>query len=202
MQTILKNVSEMTWKGKVMWIPFFLFAGCAQNDEGMAPQPHQRIGPTPIENESARLNLNMSTDMKRVFTAHLSAANEVPPAVSNGQGQAVFELNEDGTALHYKLNVANTKNITQSHIHCGEAGVNGPVVVFLFGFDAAGVNKNGVLAEGTITSESIIPRDSSATCVGGLNSFEMLLERMRNGGAYVNVHTLAYPGGEIRGQIE
>ncbi|HET9487001.1 MAG TPA: CHRD domain-containing protein [Chryseosolibacter sp.] len=32
-------------------------------------------------------------------------------------------------------------------------------------------------------------------------TFEDLVERMRTGGAYVNAHTPAYPGGEIRGQI-
>ena len=32
-------------------------------------------------------------------------------------------------------------------------------------------------------------------------SFEALLEEMRAGTAYVNFHTTAYPGGEIRGQV-
>jgi CHRD domain len=76
------------------------------------------------------------------------------------------------------------------------------VVVFLFGFVVGGVNQNGVLAEGTITSANIIPRGSSAACMGGLATFENLLERIRNGSVYVNAHTVAFEGGEIRGQIK
>jgi len=221
MQTILKNVSARIWERKMMLISFFLFVGCAQ-DESLAPENSLRIAQIPKEcgsnaaqmtSGNARLTpLDASTgrflteselaSMNGVFVTHLSPANEVPATISKGQGQAIFMLNEDGTALNYKLNVANTRDITQAHIHCGESGVNGPVVVFLFGLVPTGVNQNGVLAEGTITAENIIARGSSAACVGGLNSFETLLEKMRNGGAYVNVHTLTYPGGEIRGQIK
>jgi len=42
-------------------------------------------------------------------------------------------LSADGTALTYKLITANVADITQSRIHLGPAGVNGPVVVFLSG---------------------------------------------------------------------
>lgn len=187
------------WKGKVMLISFFLFAGCAQYDESLTPGDHHSSSTELAISESSELNVSASK--KRVFTAHLSGSNEVPPVDRNGQGQVIFTLSKDGTELHYKLITANTNNITQAHIHCGEAGVNGPVVVFLFGFDAAGVSQNGVLAEGTITAANIIPRPPSDACMGGLATFEALLEKMRNGGAYVNAHTLDFPGGEIRGQI-
>src|SRR5688572_4067484 len=198
MQTILKNVSERMWKRKAMWIPFFLFTGCAQHDESMAPG-----STTQFNNERAKLaNTDMAAARQKIFIAHLNGGNEVPVRDALGQGEAVFSLNKEGTALHYKLNVANAKDITQAHIHCGDDGVNGPIVVFLFGFVAEGVNQNGVLAEGTINAANIIPRDSSATCMTGITTFETLLERMRSGGAYVNVHTLAFPGGEIRGQIK
>jgi hypothetical protein len=197
MKTILEKAVKRIWKEKMVVLAFFLLAGCMQHDDYPAPDSRYDI--------QAKLGVateqNVSADMKRVFAAHLLGVNEVPAADTRGQGQAVFTLNEEGSALHYRLFVANTKNITQAHIHCGESGVNGPVVVFLFGLVAGGVNQNGVLAEGTITSENIIARDSSAACMGGLATFENLLERMRNGSAYVNVHTLAYPGGEIRGQI-
>lgn len=231
MKTTLTNPSESTWKGKVMLISLFLFAGCLQ-EASLAPENPNlgtaRKSSTSLDADvwcsnsgkmtNARITiLNEFTNIKEfarksfatgelagangVFITHLSADNEVPANASNGQGEVSFILNDEGTALEYKLIVANTKSITQAHIHCGEAGVNGPVVVFLFGLDPGGVNQNGILAEGTITAENIIPRDSSAACMGGVNSMEKLLEKMRNGGAYVNVHTLALPGGVIRGQI-
>ena len=202
MKNILKYVPKIVWKGKVILICFFLLAGCVQNDESLVPRDHHNdvlsdgIGTEPAEPGS------ISAYQKRTFTAHLSGANEVPAVDLNGEGEAIFNLSEDGTELHYKLIVANIENVTQSHIHCGEAGVNGPVVVFLFGLNPAGVTQNGVLAEGTITSANIIPRGTSAACMGGLATFENLLERMRNGSVYVNAHTLAYPGGEIRGQVK
>jgi hypothetical protein len=194
MKKDLKKFSDRSWKGKVMLMSFFLFAACMQHDETIAPSNDS--------NSRTRMAGDVSGEVKKVFTAHLSGANEVPPVDLNGQGQVTFTLNESGTALHYKLMVANINNITQAHIHCGASGVNGPVVVFLFGFDATGVTKNGILAEGTITSANIIARPSSDACMGGLATFENLLERMRNGGVYVNVHTLAFPGGEIRGQVK
>lgn len=136
------------------------------------------------------------------FIAPLSGGEEVPPVDTNARGVAILQLSKDGTQLSYKLIVANIQNVTQAHIHCGAAGVNGPVVAFLFGFDPAGVSSNGVLAEGTITAANVIPRPDSPACPGGVANFDDLLAKMRSGDAYVNVHTIAYPGGEIRGQIK
>lgn len=51
----------------------------------------------------------------------------------------------------------------------------------------------GVLARGTTSAAEVVPSAAS--------SLEELLELMRSGGTYVNVHTNAYPNGEIRGQI-
>jgi hypothetical protein len=174
---------------------------CSMNSEKMTNARITILNEFTNVKEFARQTTDELAGMNGVFIAHLNADNEVPANASNGQGQVSFTLNDEGTALEYRLIVANTTSITQAHIHCGEAGVNGPVVVFLFGLDPAGVNQNGILAEGTITAENIIARDSSAACMGGLNSMETLLEKMRNGGAYVNVHTLALPAGVIRGQI-
>jgi hypothetical protein len=148
------------------------------------------------------LATTVSAGDNRNYTASLKGRNEVPAVDSNGQGQAIFHLNEDGTALSYKLIVANIDNVTQSHIHCGTEGVNGPVVAFLFHLMPAGVTVNGVLAEGTITAADIIPRPDSPACPGGIASLADLLAKIESGQTYVNVHTLAWPGGEIRGPIE
>ncbi len=140
------------------------------------------------------------------FVAHLSGGEEVPMRDTNAAGQAIFHLNDDGAALHYKLIVANIDNVVASHIHIGPPGVNGPVVAFLAGpFPPAGGRTEGVFAEGTITS---------ANLTGPLAGMDLsvLIAAMRTGGAYVNVHTNDgvaptntgpgdFPGGEIRGQI-
>lgn len=139
---------------------------------------------------------------QRNFTAHLSGGNEIPAVDSQGQGQALFQLNKDGDAMSFKLIAANIEGVTQAHIHCGSADVNGPVVVFLFGFDAAGVDPNGILSSGTITPADVIPRPDSEACPGGLADFDELIAKMRSGDAYVNIHTIANPPGGIRGQLE
>lgn len=125
----------------------------------------------------------------------LHGSNEVPANDSKGAGTAWFKLSDDGLSLDYKLIVANIDNVTQSHIHLGQPGANGGVVVFLFGFVAGGVTQNGVLAEGTITAANLI------NALAG-EPLSTLIEHMRSGNAYVNVHTVAIPGGEIRDQIQ
>jgi hypothetical protein len=135
------------------------------------------------------------------FRAHLSGANEVGPVDTNAQGQVTFKLSDDETSLDYKLIATNILEVSQAHIHCGVPGVNGPVVVFLYGFIAPieGERFVGVLSEGTATPANLIPT-SAATCPGGIANFEQLIERMRAGQTYTNVHTIDNPGGEIRGQ--
>lgn len=140
-------------------------------------------------------------DAPHNFRAHLSGSEEVPAVETQGQGQAIFKLSKDGTELDYKLIVANIQDVTQAHIHCGSDDVNGPVVAFLFGFVPGGVDVNGILREGTITASDVIPRPDSPVCPGGIADFEELLDNLRSGEAYVNVHTVDNPGGEIRGQI-
>lgn len=148
----------------------------------------------------------VSTASDRSFKAHLSAGEEVPANDSRGQGQANFWLSKDGTELRYRLIVANIENVVASHIHLAPAGVNGPVVAFLFGPAPAGGGRfDGVLAEGAITA---------ANLVGPLagQPLSALLDAIAAGNTYVNVHTNDgvdptntgpgdFPGGEIRGQI-
>ena len=132
------------------------------------------------------------------FVAHLSGGEEVPPVETLAQGQAIFQLSKSGDELSYRLIAANIENVLQSHIHLAPAGVNGPVVVWLYPSappaELIPGRFDGVLAQGTITA---------ADLVGPLagQSLDDLLEEMMAGNAYVNVHTEQHPGGEIRGQI-
>jgi aldose sugar dehydrogenase len=132
------------------------------------------------------------------FLAHLSGAEEVPPADTRAQGQAIFQLSADGSLLDFMLIVANIQNVTQAHIHVGAAGVNGPVVAWLYPDGPPSQlipgRSNGVLAQRTITAGDL---------VGPLagQPLSALLELMRDDETYVNVHTSQFPPGEIRGQI-
>jgi glucose/arabinose dehydrogenase len=127
------------------------------------------------------------------FRAHLSGDEEVPPVDTLAQGQANFKFNQEGTQMEFKLIVAKIENVVAAHIHCAPAGVNGPVGVTLF--SGGPISPNGTLAEGTITA----PDEGNGCSWTGLQD---VLTAIRNGNAYVNVHTQANPGGEIRGQIQ
>lgn len=133
------------------------------------------------------------------FTAHLSGDQEVPPRETLAQGQAIFRLSKDGTQLSYKLIVANLENIQMAHIHLAPAGANGGFVAWLYPSAPPMMlipgTTNGILAEGVITSANLI-----GTLAG--KTLSDLVAQIQAGNAYVNVHTTAYPGGEIRGQIK
>lgn len=133
------------------------------------------------------------------FRTHLTGAGEIPAVQTQAQGQAVLQLR--GQELDFRLIVANIEDVTQAHIHCGGPDVNGPVAAFLFGLVEDGVTHNGVLSAGTVTPGDVIPLPDSDVCPGGVTDFDDLLDKIRSGEAYVNVHTLANPAGEIRGQL-
>lgn len=152
---------------------------------------------TPTEASPLEIPVVLSRGASTNFGANLSGDEEVPPNDSQGRGHAQFWLSRDGTSLQYKLIVANIENVTQAHIHLAPEGANGPVVVFLFGLVPGGVTENGVLAEGTITQANLIPRPA----IGFGGTMAQLLAAMRSGNAYVNVHTVQIPAGEIRGQV-
>lgn len=143
---------------------------------------------------------------------HLAGRNEVPAADTRAQGEAIFRVSADGNSVDYKLIASNIDNAFMAHIHMAPVGSNGPIVVWLYPSTApvagpAGSGRHdGVLAEGTFTA---------ANLVGHLAGHPLsdLLDLMRTGNAYVNVHTRDgvspptdlhagnYPGGEIRGWL-
>jgi hypothetical protein len=136
------------------------------------------------------------------FFAVLAGGEEVPPVETRAHGLIQLRLEESGDELSFKLLVSRLAGVTQAHVHCGPAGGNGPVVLFLFGFEPGGVDVNGVLASGGIGEADVVARPDSAACPGGVEDLDDVLAQLRAGNAYVNVHTAAYPAGELRGQLE
>jgi glucose/arabinose dehydrogenase len=128
----------------------------------------------------------------RNFRAHLSGIEEVPPVDTTATGQALFSFNADNSNMRFKLMVANIENVLAAHIHCAPAGVSGPVGVTLF--SGGPVTVEGVLASG----ERSAP-DAGNAC--GWTTLEQVRNAIESGNAYANVHTIAHPAGEIRGQI-
>jgi hypothetical protein len=90
----------------------------------------------------------------------------------------------------YAINVKNIDKVLYAHIHEGKDGVNGPIVVTLF---------NPSSPTGTIDGTF-----GSSIFEGSLKGKQMsdLLDLIKNKQAYVNVHTVQNPPGEIRGTAQ
>ena len=132
----------------------------------------------------------------RNYRAHMSGPANV---TTQGQGEATFQFSSDHQSLHYRITVANINNVTQAHIHLASTpGGNGGIVVWLYPANPPATlipgRSDGVLMEGTITAANL----TGALAGKSLNDLKAAMDQ---GLTYVNVHTTAYPGGEIRGDI-
>lgn len=128
------------------------------------------------------------------YKAQLSGDEEVPAVDTKAGGIALLSFNADGTSLSYKIVVHSIVDVVAAHIHCAPVGVSGPVGVTLYSGAPAGA-ENGILVTATITAP-----DPANTC--GWADLAAVQAAIENGEAYVNVHTVVNPGGEIRGQVE
>ncbi len=197
---------------------------CACSEGGAPVQPSQYSAPLQVQSAQP-------DGIAKNHRTHLTGSEEVlavapgapTPADSQAQGQALFQIADDGLSFDYKLIASNIDNIIMAHIHCGPAGTNGGIIVWLYPSPTAGGplaggagRHDGVLAEGTIVSGTplhVRPVGSSAACPGGVSTFADVLAQIRANNTYVNVHTSDgvlpantgpgdFPGGEIRGQLQ
>ncbi len=154
-----------------------------------------------LDNQEASLKMsvteksNADRSNRLHFNASLSGKNEVPARDTKAVGEAIVTISKDGSSVHYKVIVANIENVVASHFHMAPANANGGVVkgIFQNPNPQPSGRMNGILAEGDITAA-----DLTGALAGNLAGF---IEAIRSGNIYVNVHTTAYPGGEIRGQL-
>jgi hypothetical protein len=128
---------------------------------------------------------------KERFAATLTPGAVVPAATATSSGSVTFTLMDSAT-VRYEVLVSGMTGPTLAHIHAGTATENGPIIATLFtGAAPAGV-LSGVLRQGDLTP---------ATALSNNFTFAQLVQRIRAGTAYVDVHTTARTAGELRGQI-
>ena len=111
------------------------------------------------------------------YQANLAGTQEVPPTASRGTGVVTAKLYPDTRSLDYKVEYTGLSGpATAAHIHAGAAaGANAPVA---------------------------LPFKSTASPITGANILtDEQVAALMDGKAYVNIHTAANPGGEIRGQL-
>ena len=118
--------------------------------------------------------------------AKLKGNNEVPgPGSPKGKGDIHVFVKSPKEKLCFNFEVSKLDPITEGHIHKGTADVSGPVKVTLF------QDQQGLAGDGSYEG-----------CVKHVKS--KLLDKIANVPEkfYVNLHTLDYPDGAIRGQLE
>jgi hypothetical protein len=111
------------------------------------------------------------------FTATINSQQEVPTNSSTATGAFTGTLDKSTRVLTYEVTYQGLTP-TAGHLHRGPAGQNGPVVV---DFGNTAVRTSPVRGTATLR--------------------QTLVDSLMNGQVYVNLHTTAFPGGEIRGNI-
>jgi len=137
----------------------------------------------------------LANESKTVFRTDLGGTN------SEAHGNAVFVFSDDGSQVTYKLVVNGLENTTQAHIHVASTpGGNGPIVLWLYPDEAPfQITLISGIFNGLLGSRSAFSADLTGNA--GIMSLDDLRMAIDEGRAYVNVHTTAFPGGEIRGTI-
>ena len=116
--------------------------------------------------------------------ANLTAAQEVPGTASPASGTAIMIYDVAANTFDLVVTITGMTNLaTASHIHEALAGVNGPVVTNLGG--EAAYTRVGSTLRATFRN---------VTHLGDR-------VKMLQAGAYYNIHSAQFPGGEIRGQL-
>jgi len=153
-------------------------------------------------------------DDANTFTARLRGLGEVPPVASAANGSFSATLSADGATLNYTITYNNLNaQVLFSHIHFGFTKENGGVMVFLCG-PAAGApggppagfpnppacpDTTSGTVTGSVTAANVVGPNSQGITPGA--DFAKVVQALREGAAYVNVHSTRSPGGEIRGVV-
>ena len=160
-------------KNSILLVACVVFAG------GLAFSPYAYAGDVEAAPHAVAQAPAMPTaGMTKSFHARLSGKAEVPPVSGTGRGRATFKLD---TA---------TKTLTW---HVSYKDLTGPAVAaHIHGPAAAGANAG---VEVPFSNVGTSPFTGSATLT------DAQIADLMSGKTYVNIHTAANKGGEIRGQI-
>jgi hypothetical protein len=141
-----------------------------------------------------------------VFTANMDGPSESPPNASPGTGETMVMMDVTNLMMHVDITFRDLIGpTTAAHIHAptavpftGNAGVASQVP-FFSGFPI-GVTSGIYHGVFDMTqASSYNPAFVAANGGTPVAAFHALLGFMQQGRSYMNIHTSAFPGGEIRG---
>lgn len=140
------------------------------------------------------------------FSTILLGANENPAAVTPGKGTALVTYDSATHELFVQASFSDLIGLTTvAHIHCcadapnnvGVATYPGTFPGFPVGVTSGSYNGGPIdLTLATSYTASFLNNFGGGTAAGAEAA---LVQGLYDGKAYLNIHTSAYPGGEIRG---
>jgi CHRD domain len=152
----------------------------------------------------------------RSVEAKLTGYEETPLTLSSpARGKIKLKI-RNSTSIEYRLSYS-TLTPTQGHIHFGARALSGGISAWLCDSATnpaptppagtvddvplcpAAAAGTKVTVTGTITAGDIIGPAGQGIAAGELSE---LIAAIKAGAAYANLHTVAFPGGEIRGQLD
>ena len=141
------------------------------------------------------------------FREQLTGYEETPLALSTaGNGQIRLHIDHRRDEISYRLSYFQLEgDVTQAHIHFGAPAQTGGISVFLctnLGNGPAGTQPcpdPPATISGTIRPGDVLGPAGQGIAAG---EFDELVDAIRAGATYVNVHSTLHPVGEIRGQLE
>lgn len=136
----------------------------------------------------------------------LTGEEEVPVVLTGAEGKFKATISSD--QIDYELRYEDLEgDITQAHIHIGQRLANGGISVWLCGNNPPITNTppgtqacppDPATITGTITAAEVVGPAGQGIAAG---EFDELVDAIRDGFTYANVHTSLAPGGEMRGQL-
>jgi hypothetical protein len=165
-------------------------------------------GGTPADGNGNGGNGDGNGGTPTTLDATLNGGQEVPPVLTAATGTGTVTINAAQDQISFTLDVTgpfSSGDITQAHIHNGAAGVNGAISIWLctdLGNLPATLPAVPLCADFLPTLQLTGTRTAADLDPGGIyGTFASLVAGLIAGNTYMNVHTVANPGGEIRGQI-
>jgi hypothetical protein len=144
-------------------------------------------------------------DFKQSFGAVLVGGYETPVSIHTaGHGTLRLSVNSDKTMMSYTLTYSNlTSPASMAHIHFGQTATSGGIAIWLCGGGGkpvcpAGNTSTVVTVSGNIAASDVLAIAGQNLAAGDLTG---IIQEIKAGFAYANVHTANFGGGEIRGQI-
>jgi hypothetical protein len=139
--------------------------------------------------------------------ARLKSYQEVPAVVSPAHGSFRATIDQASGTLAYELSYGSLRgDVLMAHVHVAQRGVNGGIVVWLCQTAArpSPVPSTPPCPQSGTVSGVVSSADVQAVAAQGVdaNNFGHMLDAVRAGVVYVNVHSARFPGGEIRGQLK